>query len=107
MKKDPPIHERMVKVRIKKIFAEFGCSNPYMPSAAIYGRRGGADFIECMFGHYIAVEAKRRGAQLTTLQQDFGMGVQSRGGTYLVVDEENLDQLRYTLACWQRGINAN
>ena len=52
--KAKPKSEAWVKKEVKKIFAEYGCPSPYMPAASIYGKAGGADFIECMFGYYVA-----------------------------------------------------
>lgn len=101
MSANKPRSEAWVKKEVKKIFAEFGCPNPYMPAAAIYGKAGGADFIECMFYHYIAVETKKIGNKLTPLQRKFGQGIAKRGGHYLVVYEYNLIMLRSLFLKWQ------
>lgn len=97
--------EAWVKDEVKKIFAEFGCDDPYMPPPAIYGRRGGADFIECMFGRYIAVETKRLKKKQTKLQIDFAKGVLKRGGIYLLIYENNLYLLRNTLQVFKEEAN--
>lgn len=93
-----PRTEAWVKKEVKKIFAEFGCSDPWMPSASIYGRKGGADFIECIYAHYIAIETKKLGNKPTKLQEEFGAGVRSRGGFYLVIYENNLHELHMLLS---------
>jgi hypothetical protein len=91
-----PRSEAWVKAQVKKIFAEFGVDQPYMPAAGI-GRQGAADFIESMFGRYLAVETKKRGNKQTRLQKEFRDGVVERGGIYLLIYEDNIDDVRTVL----------
>lgn len=93
--------EAQTKAEVRKVFAEFGCPNPYMPSAG-YGSRGAADFIECMYGRYIAVETKKTGAKQTKLQWLFQKGVERRGGTYLLINQHNIDDLRELFWSWEQ-----
>ena len=51
--------EAWVKDRVKEIFAQFGNDRPYMPPPALYGSAGASDFIECVYGRYVAIETKR------------------------------------------------
>lgn len=100
-----PHTEAWVKKEVKKIFAEFGCPNPYMPPPAVYGKAGAADFIECMWGQYIAVETKKIGNKQTELQKLFQAGVNRRGGIYLLIYETDFDRLRRVLK--QMSINSH
>ena len=99
--KAKPKSEAWVKKEVKKIFAEYGCPSPYMPAASIYGKAGGADFIECMFGYYVAIETKKFGNAQTELHKKFMLGVQARGGTYLLVYESNLQDVREVFNNWK------
>jgi hypothetical protein len=92
--------EAKVKEQCRQIFAEFGNDQPYMPAPALYGSAGAADFVDCMFGRYIAVECKKKGGKQTALQKLFQQGVESRGGTYLLIDGTNTDMLRELLFMW-------
>jgi hypothetical protein len=101
-----PKSEAWVKARCKEIFADFGNDHPYMPSANMYGGGGAADFIECMNGYYIAVECKRKGNTQTKLQKIFQEGIESRGGMYLLIYEDNIEDLRNVLAEWRYAIKS-
>jgi hypothetical protein len=90
--------EDWVKGRVREMFVEYGIKRPYMPPPAIYGAAGGADFIECFHGYYLAVETKRLGKKQTKTQEFFMERVRAQGGTYLLVYENNLNELRDWLA---------
>src|SRR5437868_14925245 len=72
--------EAWVKDRVKEIFAQFGNDRPYMPPPALYGSAGASDFIECVYGRYVAIETKRLGCKQTKMQVLFEEHVTEQGG---------------------------
>ena len=91
--------EKWVKQQVRELFINHGVPDPYMPPPAIYfGKKGAADFIECMYGHYIAIETKAERGVVTKMQQRFGDGVGARGGIWIVVRPRNLVRLQYLFA---------
>ena len=96
--------EGRVKDSVKKLFDEYEvwyC----MPATHGYGRSGVPDFISCYMGHFIAVETKTGKKQPTALQQREIRRIQEAGGYALVINEDNLHELRALLneiqACQQ------
>jgi glutamate-1-semialdehyde aminotransferase len=68
-----------------------------MPIGTGYGNSGVPDFLCCVAGHFLAVEAKA-GKGKTTALQDKHMGqINAQGGTAMVVNENNLDELEALL----------
>ena len=61
-----------------------------MPHGAGYGNAGVADFLCCVNGHFLAIEAKAKGGKLTALQEKNSQEVQKANGISLVIDEEAL-----------------
>ena len=59
--------EAVVKAKIVKTLQELGCWY-FMPPANGYGRAGIPDFIGCMNGLLIAIEAKAKKIKPTALQ---------------------------------------
>jgi len=81
--------EGKVKNRIRKILKERGVYYA-MPHGAGYGNAGVADFLCCVNGHFLAIEAKAKGGKLTALQEKNSQEVQKANGISLVIDEEAL-----------------
>jgi hypothetical protein len=81
--------EGKVKDKIKKILK---AHNIYyaMPHGAGFGNAGVPDFLCCVEGKFIAVEAKANGGQVTALQQKNLSDVEASGGSAWVVDETNI-----------------
>lgn len=92
--------ERNVKREIKKALTKLNVWH-YMPSANVYGRGGIPDFICCLKGRFIAIEAKREkeGAKgLTPLQIMESKKILAHGGEYHVVwSQETLEKMRLRL----------
>jgi len=92
--------EREVKAEIKKRLKKHGIWF-YMPPASVYGKRGIPDFICCINGGLLAIEAKRpdradRG--LSPYQLMHKQNIIKSGGTYRVVyNEETVDALENIL----------
>lgn len=85
-----------MKAQIKRVLQD---SHTYffMPVGGGYGRAGIPDFVACKNGHFIAIEAKA-GHGVTTALQDMELQkIKAAGGTALVVNEHNLNQLKEVL----------
>lgn len=85
--------EAKVKEAIKKVLATSGAYF-FMPYQAGFGRAGVADFAVCLRGHYIAIEAKGGKGKTTALQERELQSVRDAGGMALVINEENVNQLK-------------
>ena len=88
--------EGKVKARVKKILEELGIWY-FMPSANGYGRHGIPDFIGCFNGTFVAIETKAGKGHTTALQEREIKRILHAGGFALVVNEENVNELKRTL----------
>jgi len=81
--------EAKVKGKIKKILKEH---NIYyaMPMGTGYGNAGVPDFLCCLNGKFLAVEAKANGGVPTALQHKHLDNIHDAGGVWWVVNEINL-----------------
>ena len=91
--------EAAVKKQVKKILEELECYY-FMPPANGYGRAGIPDFVGCLKGQFIAIEAKAGKGKTTALQDREIEKIKRSGGFAIVVNEENLDSLKTTLENW-------
>ena len=81
--------ESKVKDKIKKILKAKGIYYA-MPHGAGYGNAGVPDFLCCVRGYFLAIEAKAKGGKPTALQVKNMDDIRKAGGVSLVVDEEVL-----------------
>lgn len=90
--------EGKVKREIKAIFDEFGIYW-FCPATYGFGASGVPDFVGCVDGRFLAVEAKSKYTRhgVTRLQQHNIDKIQANNGVALVVNEDNLDELRNTI----------
>ena len=90
--------EGKVKQQIRAIFDEFG-AYVTMPATHGYGSSGVPDFLACVNGKFVAVEAKSKLTShgVTRLQEKNIHAIRNAGGIAIVVDEDNLDELRTVL----------
>lgn len=89
--------EGRVKATIKKLLDAYA-SHWLMPVTGGYGSSGEPDFVACVNGWFIGIEAKA-GAGTTTLLQDRRLAsIRKAGGIALVVNERNLGELEAILA---------
>jgi len=88
--------ESKVKAKIKKILAEY---NVYyaMPIGTMFGNSGVPDFLCCVRGRFLAIEAKAGKGTTTALQVKNLEDIRQAGGLALVVNEDNLDALKELL----------
>lgn len=68
-----------------------------MPIGTGYGSSGVPDFLACHEGHFIGIEAKAGKGKPTALQEDNMRRIRESGGTTLVVNENNLNELEELL----------
>ena len=94
--------EGRVKARVAITLKEMGIWY-FMPPANGYGRAGIPDFIGCMNGGLIAIEAKAGKNKPTALQLRELERIQAAGGLSLVIDESNITQLKEILEKWVRN----
>jgi hypothetical protein len=85
--------EAKVKAKIKTILKD---RNIYfvMPMGTGYGNSGVPDFICCLQGQFVAVEAKAGKGKPTALQEKNLRDIKESGGYAWVVNEENLDEFK-------------
>jgi len=89
--------EKKVKVNICKILKEMGAYYFYASTGG-YGSSGVPDIIACYRGRFIGIEAKANGGKPTALQLKNLSDIERCGGQALVVDETNVDQLKYLIS---------
>jgi hypothetical protein len=82
--------EGRVKDKIKKILKAHDIYYA-MPHGAGFGSAGVPDFLCCVNGEFIGVEAKANGGKVTALQQKNLSAIEASGGMAWVVDESNID----------------
>ena len=85
--------EAKVKEKIKKILKAHGAYFA-MPMGTGYGNSGVPDFLCCINGQFMAIEAKAGKGIPTALQEKNMRDIKASGGIATVVNEENLDWLR-------------
>jgi Holliday junction resolvase len=88
--------EKLVK---KKVVALLKVSGAYYfyPVMAGYGMSGIPDLIACYFGTFIAIECKAGKNKPTALQEQNLIRIAEAGGITLVVNEENVNEVKATL----------
>jgi pantoate kinase len=84
--------EAKVKKQIRKIL---DTTRAYyaMPMGTGYGNSGTPDFLVCHKGKFIAVEAKAGKGKPTLLQEAAMQKIREAGGTALVINEFNQQEL--------------
>jgi Holliday junction resolvase len=88
--------EKLVKNKIKVILQDGGVYYA-MPIGSGYGNAGVPDFLACVNGRFLAVEAKAGKGKTTMLQDTHLEKIKTAGGVSMVVNELNLDQLKETI----------
>ena len=84
--------ESKVKAKIKAIFK---AHNVYyaMPIGTGYGNSGVPDFLCCVNGHFLAIEAKAGKGTTTALQEKNLQQIKDAGGTATVINEDTIGYL--------------
>lgn len=89
--------EKKVKDRIAKTLKELGAWY-FMPPANGYGRAGIPDFIGILRGRPFAIEAKAGKNKPTALQLRELALIKAAGGFAIIVNEENVEELKALLS---------
>jgi hypothetical protein len=84
--------ESKVKAKIKAILKEQGVYYA-MPIGTGYGNAGVPDFLCCVNGRFLAIEAKANGGQTTALQDKNLRDIAAANGITLVIREDNINAL--------------
>lgn len=85
--------EADVKEAVKKVLNEVG-AYWFMPVQTGYGVKGIPDFVCCVKGRFFAVETKFGKNTLSTWQKKQQDKILAARGTYMVIDEEGIEDLR-------------
>jgi len=93
--------EKLVKNKIKVLLQDGGVYYA-MPIGSGYGNAGVPDFLACVNGRFLAVEAKAGKGKTTALQDMHLEKIKTAGGVSMVVNELNLDQLKETIKCMNK-----
>ena len=95
--------EAKVKAKIKAILK---AHNIYyaMPIGTGYGNSGVPDFLCCMHGYFVAIEAKAGKGTTTALQEKNLKQIRDSAGIALVINESNLDVLEWHIKVAKREI---
>jgi hypothetical protein len=88
--------EAKVKKKIKLALANLGAYYA-MPATGGYGSSGVPDFLVCLRGRFVAIEAKAGKGKATALQEFNLRIIRETGGVALIVNESNVDQLEEIL----------
>jgi len=94
--------EAKVKAKIKAILK---AHNVYyaMPIGTGYGNSGVPDFLCCVNGKFLAIEAKAGKGKTTALQDKNIKQIIASGGLAIVVNEDNIEELESLLKHVLRG----
>jgi len=88
--------EVKVKKKVVAILKEHRAYYFY-PVTGGYGGSGVPDIIGCYHGKFFGIECKAGKNKPTALQQKNLDSIFTAGGTALVVNEDNIDDVRYTI----------
>lgn len=88
--------EAAVKKKIRAILEDLGAYYA-MPIGTGYGNAGVPDFLVCLSGSFIGIEAKAGKGKTTALQDKNLRLIREAGGYALIVNESNLPELRSLL----------
>lgn len=83
--------ESKVKEKIKKILKEHSVYYA-MPMGTGYGNSGVPDFLCCVNGEFLAIEAKAGKGKPTALQEKNMRDIEKAGGRALVVSDDPITQ---------------
>lgn len=88
--------EKRVKSRVVEVLKAHNVYY-FFPATFGMGRSGVPDIICCFHGYFIAIECKAGGNTPTALQEREHRLIRSAGGDMLVINEDNIDEVAFTL----------
>ena len=84
--------ESKVKDKIKAILKAEGVYYA-MPIGTGFGNAGVPDFLCCVNGRFVGIEAKTRGKRPTALQEKNFREIERAGGVTILINEDNVQAL--------------
>jgi Holliday junction resolvase len=84
--------EKKVKQKVTQILKELGAYYFY-PMTGGYGASGVPDIIGCLNGRFFGIECKAGRGKPTLLQLNHLKAIQESGGTALLINESNTEEL--------------
>lgn len=91
-------NEKDVKAAIKKVLVGIPTEVfSFMPVPTGFGVAGIPDFICCMEGRFVGIEAKFGKNKESAWQKKQGAAIKAAGGVYLVINDKNVGELHDTL----------
>ena len=93
--------EAKVKAKIKELLKAHDVYYT-MPIGTGYGNSGVPDFLCCVNGQFLAIEAKAGKNKPTALQEKNIRDIRHAGGYAMVVNEDNLEELKTLIANYVR-----
>ena len=88
--------EGKVKAKVVKLLKAHGVYYFY-PVTGGFGRSGVPDVVCCRNGHFLAIECKAGKNKPTPLQEAEMQKIRDAGGTTMVINETNIDELQFYL----------
>ena len=88
--------EKRVKDKVVKLLKEAGVYYFYASTHG-FGRSGVPDLVCCMSGRFIGIECKAGKNKPTPLQEKEMAAIRDAGGTTLVVNEDNINDVKELL----------
>jgi hypothetical protein len=92
--------EGKVKAKVKVILKELGAYYT-MPVTGGFGTSGAPDFLVCLNGRFVGIECKAGKGKPTALQEKNLHDIAQAGGQALVINEDNVADLRRELFTWK------
>ena len=97
--------EKKVKDKVVKLLKEAGVYYFYASTHG-FGRSGVPDLVCCLQGKFVGIECKAGKNKPTPLQEKEMAAIRAAGGTTLVVNEENINDVKELLNESGRGNTA-
>jgi hypothetical protein len=94
--------EGKVKAKVRKKLDE-AKAYYFMPATGGYGKSGVPDIVACVNGWFIGIECKAGTNKPTALQQNNLNAIKASGGTALVINENNINELEDCLNQIKKG----
>jgi Holliday junction resolvase len=90
--------EKKVKLKVRAILDWDKDIYYFTPMTGGYGRSGVPDIVGCYKGHFFAIECKAGKGTTTALQYKNIKEIEKAGGRVIVVNENNLEEVRLMLS---------
>ena len=94
--------EKKVKTKVVEILKSFGAYYFYASTGG-YGASGVPDIICCYKGRFIGIECKAGKGKTTALQEKNIAQIIAQGGLAIVVNEDNIEEVRTLIEYLSRG----